>query len=187
MARHFRPSPASGHLLDQDPSLELEGHFRAAGAASNSDRDTHQSISQDNLTNPGTEHSTGYGRGAPATEDNPGSIDGEARKYWNCGHQDCGRSFHQWNDLKRHLNTHIPGAASKAFECPEFGCSRKGTWGFMRRDKLVDHLRSKHKKAVGRNEFRVSPYDQLRQLQLKIHGFKRDGKCYVNVEGTTEG
>ena len=74
-------------------------------------------------------------------------------KRYHCWDLHCDKSFQRRADYFRHINTHNTGE-DKAYECPEIGCPRKGSWGFMRRDKLVDHIRGKHKRTVGRSEFR---------------------------------
>ena len=72
---------------------------------------------------------------------------------WNCGHQDCARSFHRSIDLNCHVDTLASGAMYKHSECPELAAPARESRASVRRGKLVGHSRAKYKRNVGRNEF----------------------------------
>ena len=76
-----------------------------------------------------------------------------ANKKYPCRDRGCKEGFNRICDRMRHEQTHFFTGEAKHFECPELGCNRKGEWGFMRRDKIVDHMRQKHKRSVRRDEF----------------------------------
>ena len=78
-----------------------------------------------------------------------------AKEKYPCRDRVCKDVFNRASERVRHEKTHYLTGEAKLFECPEFGCNRKGEWGFMRRDKIVDHMRQKHKRSVGRDEFRI--------------------------------
>ena len=96
-----------------------------------------------------------------------------AKKKHLCRGRGCNMSFNRYNDRERHEETHYTTGKIKFFECPELGCNRKGEWGFNRRDKIVDHIRAKHKRSVGRNEFRNGylRYSEERGNWLATNGF----------------
>lgn len=60
-----------------------------------------------------------------------------------CTHIGCTQSFQHQHDLTRHMKGHKTGA--KDFNCPFRDCPRQGVNGFTRKDKLMDHLKGKHK------------------------------------------
>ena len=60
-----------------------------------------------------------------------------------CSHVGCSQTFSRPGDLDRHLKSHQAGP--KDLDCPVRDCRRKGVDGFMRKDKLMDHLKAKHK------------------------------------------
>ena len=60
-----------------------------------------------------------------------------------CSHVSCSQTFSRPGDLDRHLKSHQAGP--KDLDCPVRDCRRKGVDGFMRKDKLMDHLKAKHK------------------------------------------
>ena len=84
-----------------------------------------------------------------------------AKKKYICRDRGCKEGFNRRSDRWRHEETHYSTGEAKHFECPELGCNRKGEWGFMRRDKIVDHMRQKHKRSVGKDEFRSHNLDSL--------------------------
>ena len=102
-----------------------------------------------------------------------------AKKSYYCRDRGCNMGFNHSGDVKRHERTHYATGKVKILECPDLGCNRKGEWGFMRRDKLVDHIRAKHKRSVGRNDFRGSnnyPSTWAERVKwLKANGFDRWG------------
>ncbi|KAB5585566.1 hypothetical protein GE09DRAFT_1071129 [Coniochaeta sp. 2T2.1] len=55
------------------------------------------------------------------------------------GHRcsECGRSYSRPADLRRHMPEHNPYA--RRFSCEYKHCDRKGSNGFLRRDKLKEH------------------------------------------------
>ena len=59
-----------------------------------------------------------------------------------CQTENCGCDFKRWGDLLRHEKKHLPDAPK--LDCPEIGCEYKGSRGFARRDKLMDHRRNRH-------------------------------------------
>ena len=59
-----------------------------------------------------------------------------------CGVPDCDKAFGRKSDLNRHLKSHQSGPRSH--NCLADGCPRRGTKGFWRLDKLMDHLDRKH-------------------------------------------
>ena len=59
-----------------------------------------------------------------------------------CQIASCGSGFTRWGDLLRHEKKHLPDAPK--LDCPEIGCEYKGSRGFARRDKLMDHRRNRH-------------------------------------------
>lgn len=59
-----------------------------------------------------------------------------------CLHPGCTGTFKRAAELERHMKKHRPGL--KDFDCPAPGCSRKGTRGFTRKDKMLDHWKCKH-------------------------------------------
>jgi hypothetical protein len=79
---------------------------------------------------------------------------GDGAKY--CPHEDCrdrsGRptsKFGRRSDLKRHDES----KHRKAFiDCPKKRCLRKGTSGFVRRDKLTEHLRIFHSENIPKRQ-----------------------------------
>ena len=100
-----------------------------------------------------------------------------AKKKYNCLEHGCYKGFDRLADFARHGKTHYATGRAKEFDCPELGCNRQGEWGFMRRDKLVDHIRAKHKRSVGRDEFRkpalhyyLSEKGRKRNDWLAAHG-----------------
>ena len=61
---------------------------------------------------------------------------------FTCLHPGCVRSFARSSDLKRHVGKHNSGA--RTHHCFENGCNYNGAKGFYRRDKLVDHQKTRH-------------------------------------------
>lgn len=59
-----------------------------------------------------------------------------------CLYPGCTGNFKRAGELERHMKKHRPGP--KDFDCPAPGCSRKGTHGFTRKDKMMDHWKCKH-------------------------------------------
>ena len=66
---------------------------------------------------------------------------GNGRRF-TCLHPGCVRSFARSSDLKRHVGKHNSGA--RTHHCFENGCNYNGAKGFYRRDKLVDHQKTRH-------------------------------------------
>ena len=54
----------------------------------------------------------------------------------------CNKAYARTADLNRHLRTHDSNA--KKHGCPAPGCKYAGSKGFLRRDKLRDHVRARH-------------------------------------------
>lgn len=54
----------------------------------------------------------------------------------------CGKTYSRLSELKRHEKKHLPGA--KKFDCPSNGCRYTGAMGFLRKDKMRDHVRNMH-------------------------------------------
>ena len=99
------------------------------------------------------------------------------KKKFYCHERGCNKGFDRWVDFCRHEETHYTTGKVKAFECPELGCNRKGEWGFMRRDKIVDHIRAKHKRSVGRDELRLSARSwEDKKKWLAANGFDSYGR-----------
>ncbi|KAH8703228.1 hypothetical protein BGW36DRAFT_368997 [Talaromyces proteolyticus] len=67
--------------------------------------------------------------------------------------EDCGSSFTRFADVRRHRSSvHNPVLR----DCPEEGCSRKGSMGFPRMDHMVEHLRSYHHHNIPKRPFNPS-------------------------------
>lgn len=60
-----------------------------------------------------------------------------------CTYPGCDQSVKSAGDLGRHMKEHEDGP--KEFECPIRDCPRQGEKGFARKDKMKDHLKSRHK------------------------------------------
>ncbi|KAH6716022.1 hypothetical protein BKA61DRAFT_336033 [Leptodontidium sp. MPI-SDFR-AT-0119] len=59
----------------------------------------------------------------------------------SCAH--CPGNFVRLSDLKRHAMIHFPELHRK-YDCWQPDCDRNGRRGFIRKDKLRDHLRGVH-------------------------------------------
>lgn len=68
--------------------------------------------------------------------------------HFACSHPGCITICARPGDLRRHLLKHVNGP--KAFECPKAGCPRKGTKGFNRKDKMMDHAKVCQGRARGK-------------------------------------
>ena len=153
MACHFGPShsSASGALspyLDQKSDDCHEAIDVTSGFAPSAETSVPQ-VGND-LYCPATQHESKVALDNSPIRTNPAN----GKKTYYCLDRGCNKGFNRCNDLDRHEETHYMTGKAKTFECPELGCNRKGEWGFMRRDKLVDHIRAKHKRSVGQDEFR---------------------------------
>ena len=73
------------------------------------------------------------------TSSAPTTLNGQL----TCSHVGCTQTFSRSGDLDRHSKSHQAGP--KDLDCPVRDCHRKGVDGFMRKDKLMDHLKAKHK------------------------------------------
>ena len=62
--------------------------------------------------------------------------------HFRCTYEGCTVSFDHWRELLRHARKHCIHATR--FDCEVQDCERKGATGFVRKDKLDDHLRQKH-------------------------------------------
>lgn len=63
----------------------------------------------------------------------------------------CGLAFKRLSDAERHGQKHNPNA--HRFGCQVEGCPYKGKKGFLRKDKLMDHVRCRHwQLSLGKNE-----------------------------------
>ncbi|KAL8767850.1 MAG: hypothetical protein Q9209_005742 [Squamulea sp. 1 TL-2023] len=59
-----------------------------------------------------------------------------------CTVPECNKLFNRKGELTRHLKSHESGP--RTHDCLAESCTRKGTEGFWRMDKLKDHLDRKH-------------------------------------------
>jgi hypothetical protein len=83
--------------------------------------------------------------------------------------QDCCKRFASSRDLKRHYNG-VPSKQSRSrFFCPFFRCPRSTPqYGFARKDKLVDHLKSKkHSLSHGDALYEATMHNVRRGLSEK--------------------
>ena len=64
--------------------------------------------------------------------------------FYFCQEENCHTLTKYWSDLKRHY-TSKHCKKSKEFPCHHMGCSRGGSNGFPRKDKLKNHIDSVHK------------------------------------------
>ena len=78
--------------------------------------------------------------GAPS--DSKSSPSTPPAKPFSCSHEGCPSSFDRGSDLNRHLKIHQNGP--REFDCQADGCKRKGNNGFMRLDKLREHVANRH-------------------------------------------
>jgi hypothetical protein len=62
-------------------------------------------------------------------------------KYFVCDVAGCARPFKRLPDLRRHSKKH---GAQQKYDCLAVDCTRTGERGFVRRDKLVDHMLAGH-------------------------------------------
>jgi hypothetical protein len=62
-------------------------------------------------------------------------------KYFVCDMAGCARPFKRLPDLRRHSKKH---GAQQKYDCLAVDCTRTGERGFVRRDKLVDHMLAGH-------------------------------------------
>jgi hypothetical protein len=65
----------------------------------------------------------------------------EHDKHFICDVAGCARPFKRRGDLRRHSKIHD---AKQMYDCPAVDCGRTGERGFVRRDKLVDHMLAGH-------------------------------------------
>lgn len=61
---------------------------------------------------------------------------------YDCLSSGCASTFKRVGERDRHMKKHQSGP--RDFDCPAAGCSRKGSNGFTRKDKMKDHWKCKH-------------------------------------------
>ena len=64
-----------------------------------------------------------------------------------CADPTCDKTFKRRADMLRH-RAQIHNASSTKLDCDSPGCARRGSRGFVRKDKLRDHQRAAHKKRM---------------------------------------
>ena len=158
MARHFGlnlENISAGGALSGHSNLDPGDCHEALGATSGFTPSAGPSIPHmgNDLSRPTTQQESRIA----LDNDSIRTGSANAKKKYNCGGPNCNKGFNRRSDRQRHQETHYTTGKVKLFECPEFGCNRKAEWGFSRRDKIVDHIRAKHKRSVGKDEFR-KPY-----------------------------
>lgn len=91
-------------------------------------------------------------------------LDPRDRRY-KCDFCSCSQSFHYPKDLERHKSTHnIPGHDRPDYFCPVHSCIY-ATRGFIRRDKLLQHIQRRHpEQELGRES---SPSSTQFQTECK--------------------
>lgn len=66
--------------------------------------------------------------------------------YYGC--QDDKREFRRKADLERHVDSLHNRDQQPHIDCLEPKCHRKGQFGFLRKDKMIEHMRDVHKADI---------------------------------------
>ena len=145
-------SPIIGdNVLDQIPNYPvLQNTQYDPNTVFTSSSDSFDGAGQQRFIEAVSSHNT---TATPANDSDTGSSDStnrtdmweettgkEIEKIFVCPQKDCSASFKRSWDLSRHEEMHQP----PAFHCLEPGCRFRHPNGFYRRDKLIDHQRTKH-------------------------------------------
>jgi len=68
-----------------------------------------------------------------------------------CMYKPCaseGMSFGRKADLERHIAAKHTRPSPPLVDCEDPGCHRRGKYGFVRRDKMIEHMRDVHKSDI---------------------------------------
>ena len=63
-----------------------------------------------------------------------------------------GKSFGRKADLERHIVAIHTRASAAMVDCDFPGCHRRGEYGFVRRDKMIEHMRDVHKCEIPKRQ-----------------------------------